>query len=338
MKQIFPFLFCCLLLLHTVNCFSQDFHLSQYEASPLYLNPSMTGMFNGYYRAHAHYRNQWASVASPFVTTSASFDMPYKEFGIGALILNDRAGAGNYNVLNFVISGAYDMSIGKYIHHHLSFGAQVGFIHKSVNMDKLSFHNQYTYTNNLGFDPGLPTGEVMDNTSIFIPEMNASMMYYYSNDMSRVNPYIGFSVFHLTQPNESFLGNTNKLPRRYVIHAGSKVNITPTIQVEPRFLAMNQKNAKELNMTIIVNYYYKAQDIWLFGGPTYRFFHFSEFNTSDAVIANIGLKYGNYIYRFSYDINTSSLSSISKGKGGFEFSVTYIRKAISPPKPACPRL
>lgn len=317
----------------------QDSHLSQYDAAPLYLNPAMTGMFNGYYRIHAHYRNQWSSVASPFVTTAISFDMPYKKAGIGALILNNRAGVGNYNVLNFVVSGAYDVTIDDKEQHHLSFGGQLGFIHKSVNMEELWFHNQYTNTNSDPIGPSSLSGEVFENTSIFLPELNAGLVYYLSNDKAIVNPFAGFSVFHLTQPNESFFNNENKLLRRYVMHGGAKINITSIIQITPQMLYMSQGNAKEITMGLVANYYFKNQDIWAFGGVTYRTFHLKEFNTGDAVIALVGIKHGRYVYRFSYDINTSSLNNISRGKGGFELSITYLGGKLLPdPKPHCPRL
>ena len=330
----------CVIFLNLCNlCYTQDFHLSQYDATPLYLNPAMTGMFKGYYRVHAHYRNQWASVASPFVTTAISYDMPYKKVGLGALIINNRAGVGNYNVLKFVASGAYDITVDAEKQHHLSFGAQLGFIHKSVNMDKLLFRNQYLSANGIGFDPGLPSGEILENTSIFLPELNVGLVYYLSNDKAIVNPFAGFSVFHLTQPNESFFNNDNKIPRRYVMHGGAKINITSIIQITPQMLYMSQLNAREITMGLVGNYYFKSQDIWAFGGATYRTFHLKEFSTGDAIIALVGIKYGRYVYRFSYDINTSSLSNISRGKGGFELSITYLGGKLLPdPKPHCPRL
>ena len=42
----------------------QDFHLSQYDAAPMYLNPALVGQFDGQYRLHGHYRTQWGSVST----------------------------------------------------------------------------------------------------------------------------------------------------------------------------------------------------------------------------------------------------------------------------------
>ena len=115
---------------------TQDFHLSQYESSAQYLNPALTGAFEGNYRISAHQRSQWASIATkPFLTSALSFDMPVQKVNnlkAGAFILNNRAGAGNYNVVNFVLSAAYEFKI-KNPHHRIIPALQIGFIHKSLD-------------------------------------------------------------------------------------------------------------------------------------------------------------------------------------------------------------
>ena len=339
MKQKFLYVLVAL----TVKCmgvYSQDFHLSQYDAAPLYVNPAMTGMFNGLHRVHGHYRNQWSSVVSPFSTTAFSYDTQLEKFNIGGIVLNDRAGSGNFNVLNFVGSAAYDYTIDKNAKkaHHIAGGLQAGIIHKSVNMSKLIFPSQYTSTNSQPFDPGIPNGEIFSNTNFIIPELNLGILYYLANDRSKVNPFIGFAMFHLLSPTETFYENDNKLPRRFITHTGVKINLTKDIQVTPKIFIMNEGNANERTISVMAAYYLKNADAWVFAAPTYRSFKFREFGTNDAIITTIGLKYGDFTYGFSYDFNISSLQSISNGKGGFELSITYIAKKIIFPKPACPRL
>jgi type IX secretion system PorP/SprF family membrane protein len=129
---------------------AQDFQLSQYDAPPMFLNPAMTGMFDGHYRVHAHYRTQWAAVSSkPFTTAGVSFDMPVKKFGIGAQVMNFRAGAGRYNVTSALLSFGYDLVFDKDNNHHLALGMQVGVLQKSINVSSLTFGNQYN-----GFNGG----------------------------------------------------------------------------------------------------------------------------------------------------------------------------------------
>lgn len=325
---LFPFTF----YLFPFTFYGQDLHLSQYESSPQYLNPAMTGMFSGDFRINLHHRNQWRSIATkPFTTSALSFDKPLKKVKVGAFLLNNRAGAGSYNVLNFVLSAAYDYSLKNHPDHHVAGGVQLGVIHKSVNMEKLYFSTQYNSTNGGSFNSDLPSGEVFSNTSIVLPESNVGLMYFYSNTEKRINPFIGFSAFHLSEPNESFFGIENKLPRRYLIHAGTKINISEKLQFVFHSLAMQQTNDKEIVNTWLAHYYLQSSDVFLLYGATYR--------NKDAAIVHLGLKYKGFAYRVSYDINTSTLNAVSNGKGGFELSVVYImKKPIPVPVLDCPRL
>ena len=313
---------------------AQDLHLSMYDAAPLNLNPAMTGMFDGYYRVHAHYRTQWSAVSTkPYLTTGLSFDIPVKKIALGAQIFNYRSGAGNFNVFTFLLSGAYDMAVDQQKFHHVSVGLQAGFIQTSLDIAKLTFGNQFIPTGSGGtFDQGLPSGEASATGNSTIPDVNAGLMYYYANANSRINPFLGGSFFHLTQPNQAVATNgvTSKLPFRFTIHGGCKINISERIQLVPKFLYMDQINDKELTTSIIGHYYLKTYDAFLFFGPTFR--------NKDAAIVEGGLKYGKFTYGVSYDINTSSLIVNTNGRGGLEFSVTYIPKVQKPHSPICTRL
>jgi len=121
----------------------QDYHLSQYDASPLTLNPATTGMFNGALRGHIQHRQQWKSVTkTPFITDNAAFDFPKKKFGFGINILNHKAGASKFNTLYLALSTAYEVTRDRSDIHHLTCGVQLGFINKSVNVNNLTFDNQ----------------------------------------------------------------------------------------------------------------------------------------------------------------------------------------------------
>jgi hypothetical protein len=53
----------------------------------------------------------------------------------------------------------------------------------------------------------------------------------------------------------------------------------------------------------------------------------------------MGMKMGSFIYRLSYDINTSSLQPYTNSRGGLEISVTYTGRRSQPDRiPNCPRL
>lgn len=311
---------------------AQDFHLSQYDAAALNANPGMTGVFKGEYRIHGHYRNQWLAVATkPFTTGLLSFDANKGKWGFGGQIANFRAGTGGYNVISVMPSAAYKIVFGEQKYSFISVGAQVGVFQKSINSSSLTFANQYVKTNGGEFNTALSTNENFGNNGIINLDVNAGLMYYYANPMSTINPFGGVSLYHLNNPSESFLGETNKLKIRTEAILGARIVLTPNISVMPKLFFQYQEEATELTYAAQGQFYLSDYDLFLLGGLTYR--------NKDAAIVELGAKYGNFIGRMSYDINTSSLNDVSRGRGGSEFSLTYIFSTPNPnPVPTCPRL
>lgn len=324
----------CCIGLFTLQSSAQDFHLTHYDAAKIYLNPAMTGMFDGYYRIHANYRNQWSAITrNPFQTAALAFDMPFNRFGAGIQIMNDRAGFGNFDVLQVNLSGAYDLQIDKNNIHHVAFGMEAGVIQKSVDFGRLSWDNQYTTVDGGSFDMSMPNGEI--NSSIerrYLLDISAGALYYYAKESSRINPFVGFSAFHLNQPTESFYGYDNKLPIHYILHVGARVGINERLQLQPRFLYMWQTNAKEMVFGLQANIFLPNSDSYLIVGPSFR-------SAKDAFIMEVGLKKGPFTYRMSYDVNTSTLKPATNNRGGIEFSVIFVAKRKTPVvAPNCPRL
>lgn len=323
---------------------AQDFHLSQYDAAALNFNPAMTGMFKGSYRIHGHYRTQWSAVSTkPFTTGLLSFDMPVKKISLGIQVANFRAGAGHYNVFSPMLSLAYDAKVDKSGNHHISFGIQGGGFQKSINYNLLTYDNQYVTTGGGMFDQTLPTGESFASNSVFIPDFNAGLIYYYGKDGARVNPFIGAAVSHINQPKESFFGADNKLPMRILAHAGANVNITERIQLLPKALFMTQKEALEMTYSLHGHFYFKDNNAYIIAGPTVRTAKSTvndiDVKNLDAMIMEVGLKWKNFIYRLSYDLNISTLKPNTNGRGGLEMSLTYIPIKYNPnPVKTCPRL
>lgn len=311
---------------------AQDYHLTHYDAAKIYLNPAMTGMFDGHYRIHANYRNQWNVVSrNPFQTAAVAFDMPVKRYGWGAQVMNSRAGIGNFNELSVTLSGAYDLQCDKNNYHHVAFGMSVTGMQKAVDMGRLTWGTQYSMQSN-NFDPNIPSGEQsgMMETDYNVL-INAGALYYYAKDGSRINPFVGVSASNLNQPNESFFGYTSKLPIHYIVHTGARVGITERLVLNPRVLYMMQTNARELTYGLLANIYLPNQDAFLIVGPTIR--------NKDAAIMEFGLKLGQFTYRLSYDVNVSTLKPATNNRGGVEFSLIYIAKRKVPVvAPNCPRL
>lgn len=303
-----------------------------YDAAPVHLNPAMTGVFEGDWRIHGHFRSQWKSVNfKPYTTALASFDAPVKKWGFGGQLVNYRAGIGNYNAFQGLASIAYAVPFDKMGNHNLSMGIQFGITQKSVIYQLHTFDNQYTTSNGGGFDNNLASGENFSGQSIILPDLNFGLLYYFAKQQSRINPFIGGSVFNILQPKESFFGAENKLPMRIYAHVGTRINFTEVFYVIPKVLYMHQNEFQELTFSGEAGYFMKSNETYILAGLTYR--------NKDAFIFSIGAKRSNYIAKIAYDINASSLAPASTGRGGFEISFTYMhQKKVPQNVKICPKL
>src|SRR5690606_37954830 len=127
-------------MLGSANTQAQDVHFTQFDASPMILNPANTGAFNGEWRASAVYRDQWRSVtgAAAFKTIAASFDMPIaRDISVddylagGIQLYNDRAGDGNLSNMSVLLSVAYHKFLGNDGRSALTVGLQGGYAQKN---------------------------------------------------------------------------------------------------------------------------------------------------------------------------------------------------------------
>ncbi|HZH86489.1 MAG TPA: PorP/SprF family type IX secretion system membrane protein [Brumimicrobium sp.] len=312
---------------------AQDAHLSMYDAAPLFLNPALTGVVDGDFRFHGQYRTQWKSVNyKPYTSYLLSFDMPFKKWGFGIQLNEFRAGKGNYNSFQGVVSAAYNTAVDKNKNHMFSFGVQGGAVQKSIEYPLLSFNNQYSSANGGYFEESIATGENIDARTIYLPSLNAGFMYYHAKQNSRLNPFIGVSAFNLIKAKESFQGMDNRIPMRFYAHVGTRVNITETFYLIPKFLFMQQDEFSEQSFALEAGYFLKSSELYLLAGIIYR--------NKDAAVITLGGKLDRFTLKLAYDINMSSLSTASSGRGGFEASLTYVhnKRRNKDFEKICPRL
>src|SRR4051812_14474115 len=97
-NTVLLFLFSCAF----ITLKAQDPNFSQFFASPLTLNPALTGKFDGNLRVAGNYRNQWPTINNAFTTYTASVDAgilksavpEFDQFGVGVLAFSDKSGNG----------------------------------------------------------------------------------------------------------------------------------------------------------------------------------------------------------------------------------------------------
>jgi type IX secretion system PorP/SprF family membrane protein len=336
MKKILSTLTVCVALASVSN--AQDPNFSQFFASPLTLNPALTGKFDGVYRIAGNYRNQWPTIPDAYLTKTISVDFgvlknrlaDIDQLGVGVLAVTDRAGGGVL-VTNYAgLSLAYHKGLDEDGFHQIGAGFQATYINKRLDVGKVYFADQLTP---LGFT-GV-TSEIFTNKEINVSyvDINAGVLYNGSTNGYN-NFYIGASMYHINRPKESFQGGQYLISPRTTLQAGGKI---PIGSYHALHISANHSIQAKAHNTVVggaFSYNVNNDDVNptnVFIGAWYRF--------NDAAIPYIGLEFNGLQIGASYDATTSGLKTATNTRGGMEISLIFIKKPVDPnaKKLNCPR-
>ena len=310
-----------------------DPHFSQYYVYPSWLNPALTGAFDGDYRVSGIYRNQWNSIGSPFSTPGVSAEFTTnKNINFGGSILNQSVKEGGYSYLTAYASAAYTgVKFGINGNQRFVFALQGGVINRRFDVSKFTLGDQWNPVT--GFNPSASADLPTKNKSMVF-DAGAGVLYYDANPSQKANVYAGFSASHLNQPEDAFAGGNikEKLPMRLTAHAGVKININDMWSITPNLLYLKQGTASEKMAGGYAQVKVTPSTDFMFGA-NYRF--------DDAISPYIGFNHNNMVIGASYDVNTSDLGKMVRGTSSFEISISFIgRKSVKIPEEhfVCPRL
>lgn len=310
-----------------------DPHFSQYYVYPAWLNPALTGAFDGQFRVAAIHRNQWGNISTPFSTFGVSGEVTTnKNINLGISAMKQTAGDGGYGYTTAYASVAYTGARwGVNNTKRLYLGLQVGIIQRRFDRNKMTFGDQWNPV--FGFNPGTPSAEVLSRTSATAFDVGAGAMYFDAQPGKKANLFAGFSASHLTKPEDRFSSTGSEpFPMRYTAHAGIRFTLSSQFSITPNFLYLSQGTATE-KMIGAYGQYKATPEVDLLVGANYRF--------EDAISPFVGFTYKGLMIGASYDINSSDLGKLVNGSNSFEISVSFIgRKSTKTPEVefVCPRL
>ncbi len=334
-----------LLTLSSVLIFSlagmaqQDYHFSQFFASPISYNPANSGAFEGDFRAMMNYRNQYGSISEPYKTFAFAADAPIKLsknaydlnfLGVGLLVTNDNSGDIDFNSFQIAGNIAYAMDLGGTAQnpHYVSVGLQIGYLQRSQDLSKALWENQW---NGTGFNPSTSTGEPVGGK---LTESNVDLgggISWYNSIDDNTRILIGGSVLHANKPKVDVLGSDEALMIKYTGHISmaiapdnSQVTYLPNVfmvfqgpnriidvgsEIEFSLWDRTQFTDFRSNLSTNLGAYYRVKDaIYFIGRVNYHDF-------------SVGV---------SYDFTTSNLSEYNNGRGGVELVLSY-RKSFAGP-------
>lgn len=307
-----------------------DPHFSQYQHTPLWINPAKAGQIDGDMRLITNYRNQWSSVTNPFTTVALSYDTRIPKyfgkscsyFGAGLFLLNDQAGDANFRTSMAELALTYNQSLsrrGKPT--YMTVGLMIGGGQRAFDPNQLYFDSQF---NGDVFDTGLTSGENFSRTSLFYLDISAGLNFAISlGKQSGIS--VGLGMYHLNRPNISFMDDVNeRLYPRVTFNAEGSIALgsgrDKKLFLQPTIVFMRQSRHSEFVGGLLVKYM-PGDRFAISGGALFR--------SSDAIAPMFRLDFKPVALAFSYDVNTSNLSRASNYNGSMELSLIFTPNVFS---------
>jgi type IX secretion system PorP/SprF family membrane protein len=226
MKMLIKAIVSIILCLQTINLNAQGIQSTQFEQSPLTLNPSLSGVFNGNLRTLLNYK-AYRSKTTDLIesnTASASIDKSFKLgenfIGFGFIGQIDRLS----NYFSQSTKGGVSLSYIKLIgtSHLLSIGQNINFI------DRV---NEPSFT-------VIETNQDSTNLKTNLSYFNfTSGLYWLTHFQNRNSINLGLALRNINRPDISLFNDSiNKLPIGIVIHGGAEISLSSTKALEPSFI------------------------------------------------------------------------------------------------------
>lgn len=329
MRFVFTYLFCILVF----GTSAQDIHFVQFTEVPQLINPGQTGVFEGTARAIINYRDQWASVDSPYRTFGFNYDHRITKkkwktahLSVGVAAFRDDAGDLGMHTTSGVVSISSTLILTR--EHFLTAGIQGGVIYRGIDMTNAVWGSQYDGD---GYDPTVASGEIDQFNDFISPDVSLGFAWNMNQPLG-IGPFTdlkvraGTGLFHLNRPRQRFnLGEDDKLHLRWTLHADAMMGVgSGRSYIVPMFLFQLQGPSTEAVFGGM--YRYKLRDAarvtgFVKGGAigfgaTYRW--------ADAITPMVSVEYLWFRLGVSYDVNVSKLSKATGFQGGLEVSLKFI--------------
>lgn len=289
---------------------SQDIHFTMLDLDPMLYNPAYTGFFDATARFGLVYRNQWASVSTPFQTLAATAEASLLRsgtgrsgLGAGLAVSADRAGSLGYGATEATLSLSAFVAADRYANHLVSLAVEAGG--GQVGFD----------TDNLAMDDA---GESFDRTRATYPTLGAGAAWFWQIAEGLYSK-VGLSAHNLNEPDFSYTGGERSaIPRRYNAYVRADWRMRPNWSLMPVAGYQWQRQYAELVYGCDVRWYVneRVRDYLAFGAGV-----LVRHNDAATVALNVG--WHAWTFALAYDANISTLSRASHTLGAFEAGVIY---------------
>lgn len=302
-------------LLTSISVPAQDFVFSQFFAAQPYLNPALTGFFDGSYRINVHGRNQWMGIGSGINTYGVNGEFKFGNndpeddyLALGVCLYRDEV----FKRVNYHtgrINGSFTKRLGYgRTAHYLGIGMNIGMDNKSVN-------------DNFVTPDGLL--ETPDKTQLWIPNMGLGLNYQIVFP-SFANIFVGGAVDHLVSDKASIFVTDAPTDKKITLYSTSRLRVVEDrLFLLPTILHVRQATHTQTMFGVATQLLTRNSYITKANFQVGIYTRMGN-ESLDAIIGmfryeNRGIQLG-----ISYDHNVSELNSTTGGYGALELSLGYI--------------
>jgi type IX secretion system PorP/SprF family membrane protein len=302
---------------------AQDPNFSQFFASPLTINPALTGSPNADLRVFSNYRQQWLGNNTSYNTGTLSVDSRlFKEqlgemnnvFGIGGFFMRDQSLNGFFKSTYASLNASYSLAIDEDGEHNIGIGMAGIYGDRRLDFSQLTFSEQF---GSGGFNTALPTGENSLTSLKSYMSVASGLVYRYRGDETNID--FGVSGYHYNNPKQSFLSDAlgNSLPTRFVAHFNMENYLSENFSLSTNAIYQTQASQSYLAAGAVLNYGTMDQN----EGKIFSAGLFMR--SDDAIYPYLGLIVDRLQFGLTYDVAVSNFKTSSYTPRTWELSVIY---------------
>jgi hypothetical protein len=326
---------------------AQDIHYTQFQNSPLNLNPGLAGVFGGDGRAIFNYRSQWRSVRVPYTTFSGSIEGKlylnrgvYSKYITGGLLINqDDQGSLHLKSTLVGLPIGLTLPVGKA--NYLTVGVTPAFGQRRFDTKDVTFDSQWK---NRIYDPSNDSHEdqLLSNTNLKYFDLSAGVNYRMQSTKRRNRLDLGYAMHHINRPSQDFYSSSLTNPGTTRLRSKSTFYMTGLVQLQGNFdligsvLWQKQGAARELVYGLSARFHLDQRpyhEMALQIGINRRHYY------NDAIVPHIEFLFKTLTVGLTYDINwlpkignvePPASQVITGGRGGPELAIIYRFYKVKP--------
>lgn len=316
------------LLIHSMGYLScqlaaaQDFTFSQFYEQPLLRNPALAGIFTGDIRVSLVHRDQWASVTTPFRTTSFSIEhkLPVGSkndlITIAGQMSQDGAGDIRLKRTHLLPAISYHKSLSDDKDSYLTASFMGGPVFSQFDPSQLRFGDQYQNGN---FNPGSSL-QPIKTTGYSYWDLSAGLSYNTSfSDKTKF--YIGAGMSHISTP--TIKSTTGTISGFLAPRIGINMGLHAPSGERGHVFAFADYFSQNGNQQILGGIMYGINMREYDDGDPDIFYVGSFMRWGDALIPVVKMEFNHLSVGVSYDVNISKLKVVSNWRGGLELTIAY---------------